>query len=94
MYFMVEFQIFCQIFSPTPLAEWLLGREGRLAAAVSRVEVEVDERLPVVEIAEVDVGRAVELVRAEGCRASTCRHMSTHLTHTTLKKQTVNYQDS
>ena len=79
----MEFQIFCQIFSPTPLAEWLLGREGRLAAAMSRVEVEVHERLPAVEI--VEIGRAVEIVRAEGCRANACRHMSTHLTHTTLK---------
>ena len=79
----MEFQIFCQIFSPTPLAEWLLGREGRLAAAMSRVEVEVHERLPAVEI--VEIGRAVEIVRAEGCRANACRHTSTHLTHTTLK---------
>lgn len=83
---MVEFQIFCQIFSPPPLAVWLVGR---VAAAMSRVEVEEDARLPV----EMDVERAVDTVRAEGCRANACRHISTHLTHTNLNKQTVNYQD-
>ena len=80
----MEFQIFCQIFSPTPVAEWLLEREEsplpQGVAAVSRVEVEVDWRV------EIAVEWAVDVARAQGCRARACRHKRIHLTQTTLYK--------